>query len=131
MDQSLLRNFKRVAQFTAQDVVTLTDLAQSFQSLVTTPHVLTEVSNFIDHAPEYRREDLKTALAGFIKLTPERYRPSVELAKLDEFRWLGLADCGLIGLQQEVFIITTDSHLASCIHAQGGRAINFFQLRET
>jgi hypothetical protein len=129
VDLSLLRNFKRVSQFTMQDAANLADLTQSFHYFVTTPHILTEASNFLDHAPAYRRTDLKMALAKFIEQSTEHYRPSVDLARFDEFLHLGLADCGIVDLLQGVVVITMDTHLAARVHARGGQAVNLNYLR--
>lgn len=125
VDLSLLRTFKRVSQFTAQDAVALEDLLRPFRELATTPHVLSETDNFIDQAPTYRRLDLKNALIRFIERVPERFRLAKNLAALDGFIPLGLTDCGLIDFQREAVVITTDFRLAGSIHAQNGIAINF------
>jgi hypothetical protein len=125
VDISLLRTFKRVSQFTAQDATALGDLLQSFRELATTPHVLSETDNFVDQAPTYRRGDLKNGLIQFIERAPERYRLAKELAAGDEFMPLGLTDCGLIDFQREAVVITTDFRLAGRINAQNGFAISF------
>jgi hypothetical protein len=125
VDLSLLRSYKRVSQFTAQDAMALEDLLRPFQQLATTPHVLSETDNFVDQAPTYRRQDLKNRLIQFIERAPERYRLAKELAALDGFISLGLTDCGLIDFQQEAVVITTDFRLAGRIHASNGLAISF------
>lgn len=127
VDISLLRSYKRVSQFTAQDATALEDLLRPFQELATTPHVLSETDNFVDQAPTYRRQDLKNGLIQFIERAPERYRRAKELATLDEFVPLGLSDCGLIDFQQEAVVITTDFRLAGRIQAHHGFAVNFKQ----
>jgi hypothetical protein len=125
VDISLLRTYKRVSQFTAQDATALEDLLRSFQGLATTPHVLSETDNFVDHAPAYRRQDLKNGLIRFIEQSPERYRRATELANFDGFIPLGLTDCGLIDFQQEAVVITTDFRLAGHIQTRNGLAVNF------
>jgi hypothetical protein len=124
VDIALLRNYKRVSQFTVQDVAALQDLLRSFSQLATTPHVLSETDNFIDQSPVYRREDLKRELSRFIESSPERYRSAKELAAFDAFVPLGLTDCGLIDFKQDAVIVTTDFHLVGRILAGGGLAIN-------
>jgi hypothetical protein len=125
VDISLLRSYKRVSQFTTQDVTALQDLLRSFPELATTPHVLSETDNLIDQAPAYRRQDLKDALVRFIERAPERFRSAKELATFDAFIPLGLTDCGLIDFQQEAMVVTTDFHLAGRIRTRNGLAINF------
>jgi hypothetical protein len=124
VDLALLR-WKRVSQFSTQDASVLAGLLGTFREIATTPHVLAETDNFVDQAPIYRRQDMKGALAQFIELSPERYRPAGELATQKEFFSLGLTDCGLIDFQAEAVVITTDFELAGRVSALGGIAINF------
>jgi hypothetical protein len=131
VDISLLRTFKRVSQFTAQDATALEDLLRPFWELATTPHVLSEADNFADQAPTHRRRDLKNALIRFIDRAPERYRPAKELATLDDFMPLGLTDCGLMDFEGQAVVITTDFHLAGRISARNGFAINFREYAAT
>lgn len=125
VDRSLLRSYKRVSQFTTQDVTALEDLLRPFAGLATTPHVLSEADNFVGQAPAHRRQDLKNGLIRFIERTPERFRLARELATLDEFIRLGLTDCGLIDFEGEAVVITTDFRLAGHINAHNGRAVSF------
>jgi hypothetical protein len=125
VDISLLRTYKRVSQFTVQDATALEDLLRPFRELATTPHVLSETDNFIDHAPKHRRRDLKNGLIQFIERAPERYRLAKELATLDGFIPLGLTDCGLIDFKHEAVVITTDFRLAGHIQTRNGLAVNF------
>jgi len=128
-DISLLRTFKRVQNFDSQDVEILRDVLKPFQTIATTPHVLTEVSNFIDQAPQYRRADLIRALQSFIQSNAESYEESRLLSARDEFAELGLSDTGLSSLSAQFTVITMDFHLAGKIRQAGGSVINFQQIR--
>ena len=128
-DLSLLRTFKRVQNFDSPDVEILRDVLEPFRNMVTTPHVLTEVSNFIDQAPQYRRADLVRALQTFIHSTTESYHESRVLSDRDEFAALGLSDTALSALSDECTVITLDFHLAGRIRQAGGSVINFQHAR--
>jgi len=52
-DPSLLRTFKRVQTFEERDIALLDRLLSEFDTLLSTPHVLAEASNFIDQAPAH------------------------------------------------------------------------------
>lgn len=130
-DVSLLRTFKRVQSFEASDVELLSKILSRFQSFVSTPHVLSEVSNFLDQAPLYRRSDLIQALQRYINAHAERYDAATLLANREEFALLGLADTGLISLSHELVVITVDFRLAGKIEASGGGVINFNHARST
>ena len=128
-DQSLLLSFKRVDTFNAEDLATLGKLLRDFQNLITTPHVLAEVSNFVDQAPQYRRPKLIAALRHFIEKHREVYEAASELVARDEFSSLGIADTGLSALSTDAMVITTDYHLWGRITSRGGHCVNFHHLR--
>ena len=48
--------FKHAATFTAGDYDVLVAILQQFSTAVTTPHILTEVSNLSNSLPEYLKD---------------------------------------------------------------------------
>ncbi len=128
-DASLLATFKRVNTFVEEDLTLLAQLLRRFDSLMTTPHVLAEVSNFVDHAPMYRRDDLKTSLRRFIEAHRETYEAAVQLISYQEYHALGVADTGLLALSHHTTVITVDHQLWNRILAAGGSCINFSYAR--
>jgi hypothetical protein len=129
VDVSLLTTFKRVQQFEKEDVALLAHMLRNFDSILTTPHILSETSNFIDQAPLYRRAKLIETFQQYVDKHQERYEPAVNLVSRQEFAQLGLSDTGLSSLSDIAVVITTDFRLAGKIEAMGGRAINFNQAR--
>jgi hypothetical protein len=130
-DASLLASYKRVNQFTADDLTLLAQLLSGFSDLLTTPHVLAEVSNFVDQAPQYRRDDLKNALRRFIERHREAYEAATRLLARAEFDALGIADTALLSLSMHATVITVDHELWSRILANGGSCINFNHARSS
>lgn len=128
-DPSLLKTFKRVDSFETTDLRLLADVLRSFDELLTTPHVLSEASNFVDQCPPYRRVELTAVLRQFAETHTERYEEALRLVGRDEFRWLALTDTGLSSLSMHAVVITTDYRLANHIAYQGGHVINFNHLR--
>ena len=124
-DANLLHQFKRVNQFTYQDFERLQELLQPYRKFVTTPHILSETSNFLDQAPLWQRDALIDALKDFIRSGVEIYRPAEELIERDEFNALGLTDTGIAQLSAEAVVLTVDFRLAGKIEALGGNALNF------
>lgn len=115
--------------FESEDIPLLKKTLEPFRHILTTPHILTETSNFIDQAPEYARTKLLMAFQRFVQESEERYRAAVQLCAKQEFRQLGLSDTGLSELSQMATVITTDYRLAGRIRKVGGWAINFDELR--
>lgn len=129
VDRTLLKTFKRVQDFTVGDYRLLQRTVTRFRDLFTTPHVLTETSNFIGQASLYRRDVLLAALESFINNSTEMTSPARELSCRPEFRPFGLTDTGLSDLSGRVTVITMDYRLHGRIEAQGGSCINFNHLR--
>jgi len=123
-DPSLLARYKRVQMFTDRDIPLLKHIAGLFQGLLTTPQVLTEVSNFLGQAPPYAQPQLKSLFAEYISAKEEIYVRSADLATHTVFFELGLTDCSLEDASLQHTIITTDYRLTGKIIAMGGRALN-------
>ncbi len=118
-DRTLIRSYKRVQMFTDRDVSLREQLLNSFQSILTTPQILTEVSNLLGQAPSHARPKLRDAFAEYIAIREERYVRSAELALHDAFLELGLTDCSLEEASLQHTVITMDYRLAGKIHTMG------------
>lgn len=128
-DRGLLRRYKRVQMFDDRDVSLLQELPGSFRSTLTTPQILTEVSNLLGQVPPHERPKLMAALVGYISSRREIYVESNDLAQRDTFHRLGLTDASFEELSSTHTVITEDYRLAGKIHAMGGKAVNFDHLR--
>jgi hypothetical protein len=128
-DATLLHKFKRVQIFTYQDIELLRDLLQPYREFVTTPHILSETSNFIDQAPAGRRSYLIAEFKDFIRAGAEVYAPATALIERNEFNALGLTDTAMAELSTEAVVITVDYRLAGKIEAMGGYSVNFNHYR--
>ena len=129
VDPSLLGRWKRVSLFDTEDLSLLNPLLLTFSSQQTTPHILAEVSNFIDQSPPYRRAELIAEFENFACQWPETYEQASILVLRPEFRALALTDTGLVSISKLAVVLTVDFHLAARIAASGGHTINFNHLR--
>lgn len=129
-DRTILRRYKRVQMFVDQDIEVLHQILMQFQSnLLTTPQVLTEVSNFLGQASGYDQIILRKAFAEYIQQREEIHVSSAILATRDSFFRFGLTDCALEDASSEHLVITTDYHLAGKIQSMGRFAMNFNHAR--
>ncbi len=103
LDISLIRNFKRTANFSEKDFEIVSKFIDYFDLKITTPHVLTEVSDFIDN-----RQDLQYVLKVHIENTKEIFLDSLELSKKDTFLKFGLADTSVTYSAKDSYLIFTD-----------------------
>ena len=103
LDLNLIRGFKRTANFTENDFDLISNFIKHFNLIITTPHVLTEVSDFIDN-----RQDLQLALKIYIEKMKEIYLESLDLSKRDTFLKFGLADTSVTYAARDRYLIFTD-----------------------
>ena len=132
----LFGQFKRVSAYTLDDYELLVRLLGAFTTLLTTPHILTEVSNLANSLPEWLKADWNRNFAALIASqhdTPglrERWTPASELAQLPEFLAFGISDAALTELSSDALIVTEDYRLAGVLRSQGVPVLNFGDLRK-
>src|SRR5277367_6146343 len=112
--------------FDEDDFNQLCNFAGNFQKLVTTPHILTEVSN---HAGKIKGKDHLKFLQQFISLIEsdkmeEHLESSKLLAKTEAFVKFGLTDTAISHLtSNNLFILTIDFPLAGYLRKKGLKVI--------
>lgn len=124
---------KRTQEYTTEDFDSLRSLAQRFRVIVTTPHILAELSNLISNRPKPRKEP--GPIVGELLLLLRRVH-EVYVAKdeLLELRWLpriGVADAATIGVaaKEKCIVLTDDLDLTQCLETENLRVINFTRAR--
>jgi len=130
-DRKLIQAFKRTKQYTEEDYDMLTDYLKRFAMRVTTPNILTEVSNLAGALKDDYRDAFSSVFAKGIKLLSEHYVESRTITDTREFQKLGLSDSGIMLLAKGKYLLLTDDlRLAECYRAAGGDVINFNHIRE-
>ena len=125
--------FRRTEQFSANDYALLVRLLINFNTVVTTPNVLTEVNSLLNQLGEPDRSACYRIFARKIALLQEHYIPSQEVASLDwAFMQYGLTDCGIASLAQSKYLVLTDDlKAANYLYGRGVATINFNHLRSS
>ncbi len=131
IDPQLIRKFKKTnSRYCVEDFKILDDLIGKFNKFVTTPNILTEVSNLGGQLNDNVKKQFFVFLAQFIQKTTEKYIQSSEISKDSLFIKFGITDRGLLELARtEHLIITDDFKLSSFCISQGFSSINFNHLR--
>src|ERR1022692_1341273 len=111
-DLRLLATFKRVQMFTQDDAILLAWVIDQFKSVVTTAHVVTEVSNLGNSLSSASRLGWFISLSEFSLSTQEDTHSLISLASLDEFVRFGVTDCALSTLSGKYQVLTTDRRLS-------------------
>ncbi len=128
-DPSLISRFKRVDQYSIADFELLRKFIQSFSTVVTTPHVLTEVSNLANSLGSPVKREWFSHFRNALHLFDEQQFVSHELTSKDEFLAFGLTDTALFSLCGEALLVTEDYRLSGYLRSKNLPVINFSDIR--
>lgn len=132
-DTRFINISKTLKKYLIEDYIFLVNYieSKSFQSLITTPHILTEVSTLLGK----EREDIqylgREALGEFIEKCEEKNYPAIQVIQDPAFLRLGLTDTVIaIASQLSTLVLTADAPLYHHVATSGGVCINFNHLRQ-
>lgn len=129
-DRELVPRFKRTRGFVPEDFDTLNYFLHWFSTRVTTPNILTEVSNLACQLG-YRAESFfSSVFSKAIQTLNEQYVPSISTIN-DCLPRFGLTDCATMTLVKGKYLLLTDDfRLSQFFSSVGGDTINFNHIRE-
>jgi len=132
VDPTFVERHKRLQAFLLADFDLLVDELAKAEAIVTTPNVLTEVSNLLgDGVNEPLRSRLTLFLESWIPSLLEHYCESRVASKNRAFGRLGLADSAwLTLLDSNTELLTADGPLYREALAQGLNSRNWNHIRE-
>lgn len=129
-DRTQIGRFKRLQKYVRSDFDLLLDLVSHCPKLVTTPNIMTQVSDLAGQLPGELAEEFREEFRRVVEKLIERYYESAAVAKPDAFLRFGLADGTLLELaRQEVLILTDDLPLYIQLANENLPAINFTYVR--
>jgi rRNA-processing protein FCF1 len=128
-DKSLISRFKRTRQFTQEDYNTLLNILRRFNKIVTTPNILTEVSNLSGQLAEDLKINYFAKFAASIELLlNEEYISSAQA--MNNYHRLGLTDAGIALIAQNRYLVLTDDFpLTQYLYKTGVDVVNFNNIR--
>ncbi len=132
-DPSLIPKAKTLAAFTSEDYDLLEGVINknSFNRLVTTPHIMTEVSNLLGKERSNIQRLGREAMAEFLSKCTEHTDSSALLVSDPVFNRLGLTDVAIaIASRLPAFVLTADAALYLHISSSGLEAENFNHIRQ-
>lgn len=135
-DVRLFGHFKRISTYTKEDFELLVRLASKFSVLVTTPHILTEVSNLANSLSEEGKRALYEEMALLVSndknnaLVCEKWTLASVLMQHAEFVRFGLADTALLQEGKDILIVTDDYRLAGHLRSKDVEILNFQDIRK-
>lgn len=129
-DPDRIPKFKRTMAFTIDEFLLLVIICNEFDKVVTTPNVLTEVSNLSGQLPRNLRTDFYLDFAIRIPRLHEEYTASTSISGSTHFKDFGLTDSGIVEtVKGNYLVLTTDLELFGFLQNLGIDAINFNHIR--
>lgn len=129
-DPERVPQFKNTMKFSADEFLLLARFLDAFDNVITTPNVLTEVSNLSGQLAENLRTAFYANFAKSISRFEEHYSSSASIATSAHFDRFGLTDSGIAELVKGNYLVLTDDlSLFGYLQNRGIDAINFNHLR--
>jgi hypothetical protein len=123
-----IAKFKRTARFTTSEFDSLVGFLAQFHAIVTTPHILTEVSNLANALPEFLKPQWSYHFASAIRTFQEIREPALSLIEEPSFLYLGITDAAIHKAAKDVLILTEDGPLLGSIRALGQNVLSLPEL---
>jgi hypothetical protein len=116
--------------FTEDQFLLLAKFFAVFDKVITTPNLLTEVSNLLGQLPDTLRSSFFAVFAKRLALLEEHYSPSASVSTMTHFDRFGLTDSGIAQLVEGRYLVLTDDlSLFGYLQNRGIDAINFNHIR--
>lgn len=125
------QDFERTKKFNLEDCKCIKEILARFKAIVTTPHVLTEVSNLAGKLGKDRQAGFRGFLAKYIQLVTEHNFSSENLTHTEAFYKFGLTDAALFSIcqTQNLILFTDDFPLAQYTESKNIKVINYNHYR--
>ena len=132
-DLSLISRFPRTKNqgFTEKEFSLLVRVLKPFSKVITTPHVLTETSNFLGHLHDEPRLTALTILSKTIQSFKERRPEAKTLVQSGAFFNFGLTDSAILDMPPKKYLVLSiDAALIIALQNKKVDATNFNHLRQ-
>ncbi len=121
-------NYNKLSSFTTQQIAILRHLTSLFQRLVTTAHILTEVSNLVGFMHDAGRLQVFQSFASTLEMISEQEISSYQVARRNEFKYIGLTDSVLAELSSRFLIVSNDGRMVNLLRDAGLDALKWVEV---
>lgn len=108
LSKSFIKKFKRTDKYTIEDYQILLRFVDEFDKLITTPNIMTEVSNLGGNMHGDMLKGFFSVFANSFTVISEKYLPSKSIANNKNFDKFGLTDIGIMLVAKDNYLILTD-----------------------
>jgi hypothetical protein len=128
--RGLIANFKRLNTFAPEDYDTLATVLKQFGKIITTPNIITEVSNLSGVLQDKTKAAYYSSFALSLTLLDEKYVQSTEIARAPGFCMFGITDSAIsLIAKRGILVMTDDLSLYQFMLGYGIDALNFNHVR--
>lgn len=125
---------EQLSHYDPEDFQLLAQIIYYFQKrekVITTPHILAEVSNLSNELKGANRVSFFRVAADQIAILEELSEPARETSRMDIFPVLGLTDSAIVSLaaKRELLVLTADEPLIGDLRKRNTKVIRFSDLR--
>lgn len=120
--------YNKLSGFAIQKVVTLKQLVSLFANVVTTPHILTEVSNLVGNLHDEGKSRIFRSFISTLEMVGEQEVSSYKAALRKEFPYLGLTDSVLAELSGMFLIVSNDGRMVNLLRESGIEALKWVEV---
>ena len=131
-DPAQIERFNRTKEFTRKDFEYVRSFVDQFERVIVTPHIFTEVSNFLGQLSGRTKDECFALLAQHVALaTTCEHSPSAEsLADKEAFIRFGITDTSIVEVAAEPYLVlTTDYKLNGYLVSKGLASLNYHNFR--
>lgn len=123
--------FKRTRGYTDADYKLLLKVIDQFEKLISTPHILAEVSNLTNGIYGNKLHDFYATLKKTLSTTIEIHTAALDISRDYELSPYGLTDVGIICTAKDNYLVLTDDlRVAGFAHQHCVDVVNFNHIRE-
>lgn len=131
-DPRRILSFERTKSraFTIEEFILLVHIFDFFEKKITTPNILTEVSNLSGKLSADEKWAYYSEFESQTALFDEEYTPSTSICASKHFKNFGLTDSGIINLVKDKYLVLSDDGvLVGYLQNVGIDAIRFSDIR--
>jgi hypothetical protein len=126
-----VETFKRTSEFTLEQFDILFRLLRGFPVIVTTPHILTEVSGLANSLPDRIKPEWCDHFAQQVGTFREISRPATIVMQESCFSPFGLTDAAIQNAAPDILVLTQDHRLSDVLSRQGITTLGFRDLADS
>lgn len=126
-----IKSFKRTSAYSTADYELLLRVIDQFEKLISTPHVLAEVSNLTNGLHGGHLSDFYATFKKSLTTITEIHKFAADISQDLSLSPHGLADVGIMSVAKDNYLVLTDDlRVASFAHQNSVDVVNFNHVRD-